>query len=360
MLWTLLLPLATADAPNTWRFVNGGELDGVPGLASQYHGILDFGWRRGPWSAELMTDTLDVRFSPAWERGRAWVGLRGAGFAANMWIAPWTDGAPDPARALAVAYVGPDFGAQRYLPGGLYVGAEGFARHHVFLRYLGGAASGGAASGGAAAAGAAPPPPALWLRGDAVAGLYRESGPQLRVAAGADWDPVPYGAPEVAPHVNGSLRWRPGWAVAPIVAGWAGWAQGQDDLTSTRVGGLTPYHPPLGGAAWAEFWVEDYAVGSLGLSWLRPAERSFVDDALIDSHDGWRVEAAAQLATVDDGALGFELRASWWRPPWFAELRGGYAPGLTRQGDHLPLAVFYAVGFNWTEWAGLRAGNTRG
>lgn len=313
---------AASEAESSWWFNTGGEIDGVPGVASEYHGILDLGWRRGALSASIQTDTLDLRWSPMARQGRTWIGLRGAGFAANMWITPWTDGTPDDSRAMAVAYVGPDLGGQIFGPHGLYTGVEGFARHHVFLARFDGART---------------PAPALWVRADTVLGVWRDDGVQIRCHAGVDWDPLPYEETELSPHVFGHLAYRPPWRWAPALGGWAGWANRQDALTSTRLGGLTPYHVPLAGAAWAEFWVEDYAVGSVALSWR----------SSLDAWQRWRADLLVQVATVDDGTLGYGSRVIWSRGRWRSELAAGVAPTLPRGGDYRALTLFYQVGTRW-------------
>ena len=97
----------------------------------------------------------------------------------------------------------------------------------------------------------------------------------------------------------------------------AGVAEGTDDLTSTRLGGLNPYVVPLAGAFWGEFWVEDYAAARVGPRWQ--TERA-------------RLALLADLATFDgqqqagvavDTRLTFGDRA-------FVAAALGVAPGLER------------------------------
>lgn len=123
----VLLAALTADASELeWRAALGGQLD------ADSHGIADVGVRSGELSAELLTDTLDLRWSPEGDRGRAWVALRGEAGAAGLFISPWQDGAPAPTSALTSFYAGVEGGAVRYLPQGFYGGAQASARYQGF------------------------------------------------------------------------------------------------------------------------------------------------------------------------------------------------------------------------------------
>src|SRR4051812_35878039 len=90
---------ASADG---WQnhFAFGGEINADP------HGVGDFGVRKGPFSIQLFTDTLELRYQPESPRGRWWLAARGEALAAGLMLSPWTDGAPDPRRALLASYGG--------------------------------------------------------------------------------------------------------------------------------------------------------------------------------------------------------------------------------------------------------------
>ena len=289
---TLLAATALAAGSPEWRAALGGQFDADP------HGIVDVGWRHGPWSVELLTDTVDARWSPEGERGRAWVGLRAQGYAGQMLISPWEDGAPAPEDALLGLQAGPDGGAIRYLPHGLYVGGMGAVRGWAFARR-------GEQST------AAVPDPTVVATADALLGWWRESA-EATVRLGADLMPG-----TLAPHAVLRAEARPTWVVAPWVVANGVVAANQGDLLATRVGGLTPYVVPVAGAAWAEWWAEDVAAVRAGPRW-QPAWGSL--GAVVDAawFDG-------------DTAVGFAGVGRWSSAPWSVDLAVGVAPWIPRQ-----------------------------
>lgn len=253
----LLLAVATA-APLEARALAGALVE------VQSHGEVDLGLRSGPWSATLHTDTLDLRWSPEAARGRATVGLRGEALVAGLMPTPWGPLGPDPDRALFASYVGPDLGAARYLPAGLWVGAGGRAHLWAF--------------------GATPtttvPVPGPHL----VAGVHGEAGWWRREASvllrgGVD-GVAPLGEPgtdagawglegpvgeAVAPWADAELRWRPRWIVAPRAEARLGTSDGRGAALAYRVGGTMPYGVPLAGHGWARYLARDYVAARLGV-----------------------------------------------------------------------------------------------
>ncbi|MEQ1567707.1 MAG: hypothetical protein ABMA64_18850, partial [Myxococcota bacterium] len=220
------------------RAALGGQLE------TEGHGILDLGWRRGGTSIQWFTDTADLRLERRFDRGRAEVGLRVASFAAGMWISPWSHGAPDPDRAQLSGYAGADARREWWGPHGTWAAADGFARYVWFV----------------------PLPdtvieesPTPWAHVGASIGRW---SPEQSVRLGVGLDARPE---RLSPSLTFEAKLAPQWWVAPFAEVRAGWADGADDLFATRLGGMTPYHVPLAGAAWAEFWVEDYAATRAGL-----------------------------------------------------------------------------------------------
>src|SRR5438270_804899 len=102
----------SAHAEPEWRATVGGQLD------SDSHGILDLGVRNGAFSAQIFTDTLDLRLAPESAGGRLFIVARGEALVAGLLASPWTNGAPDPARSLWASYAGVEGGFVRYLPRG--------------------------------------------------------------------------------------------------------------------------------------------------------------------------------------------------------------------------------------------------
>jgi len=229
----------------------------------QSHGEVDVGVRSGPWSAELYTDTLDLRWAPELPGGRAWLDLRAAGFASGLMITPWFGDEPAPELAVVAWSVGPEVGAVAHLPRGVWVG-------------------GGA---GARVLGFGPreqtvvPVPGLWLSGGpfAAAGWWGRPA-TLQVRGGVDFAAEVVDAPAdstwglngpvaapVSPWVDGELVWRPRWFVAPRAEVRAGWSAGRGAATAFRVGGSMPYQVPLTGYGWSRLWVSRFAAARVAV-----------------------------------------------------------------------------------------------
>ncbi len=303
----LLCLAAPARADWEWRASAGGEIN------ASSHGVFDLGVRNGAFSAQLLTDTLDVRYAPERSDGKWWMALRVEALAAQLLISPWTDGAPDPTRALYAQYVGADGGWIRYQAHGIYAGLAASARVYFFERRD--------------ETTIAVPGPTSVVTADMILGRW---SPELHAWArlGADVEGT-----AVQPHAALEVIWHPVAPIAPRLELRAGAAYRQDQLTRTRLGGLNPYVVPLAGAGWAEFWVENYVAGRLGLTWTG---RFLEVGALVDA-----------AAFDDQTAAGFALlaRGRWRR--YFAEAELGWAPWIKRQPDVLPLSGWILVGAEW-------------
>lgn len=289
-------------------------------LSTRSFGIVDLGLRKGPFSIELLTDTLDVRYTPQLRSGRAWVGLRVEAFAAGLLLAPWTNGAPDPGRAWNAGYGGLDGGWVRYLPAGFYAGLQGSARLYLFWA--------------TEQTVVAPPGPTPLFTAEGILGHFTPHS-HLWVRAGADANQQ-----TAAPHIVAEATVRPDWAIAPRLEVRAAWAMNQDFLMRTRVGGLNPYVVPLAGAAWAEFWVESYVALRGG-----PSVR-----ARLPGRGPHTLELAvvADVAGFDgQTASGFAALATWRYRRLFASGSVGWAPFITRQPGVARTAGFVLIGADW-------------
>ena len=311
----VLAPTAHAD-----EFVVrlGGQFE------TEGHGIFDLGWRRGPLSVQLLTDTLDVRLRPEARWGRAGLGVRVATFAAGMWLTPWQAGAPDPDRAQQGSYVGVDGLVQRDLGGGVYLEASGWLQHHRFVPLEGATLT---------------LPPTQWGRLAATAGLWRSDGAlQARLSARIDAT-----APgRIAPGIAARARWSPAWTIAPDLALDLGIAESQDDIVATRLGGFTPYHVSFAGLAWAEVWAEDYAVARIGGAVQRGAVRigPVVDLGV------WTLPSLTTADRVGPRPeVGIGLLANVQSGPWFADLSAGFAPTRDRPEGVWRVPVYLMVGY---------------
>jgi hypothetical protein len=288
-----LMMVGLADAGD-WRWAGGGEIN------ASSHGILDIGWREGPWSVQLLTDTIDVRRQQELSRGKRWGAARLEIGSAGLMSTPWTDGAPDPTAGMLASYGGVEGGWQRYLRGGLYAGVEGFARAYWFWALP-------------QSAGVLDPQPLLM--GQGVLGLWRQAV-QVRLAAGGHVDPAGDG---LAPHLTVQGRYLPAGPLAPWLEVYAGIAEGQGPLSTTRLGGLNPYVVPLAGAGWAEWWVEDYAAVRLGgrLQGERGSIGPALDAAVFDTRSavGLGLHGTLRLKALTlDAALG--------HAPWIPRQEG--------------------------------------
>lgn len=300
MILSLWISAATAAPPARWDFAVGGQVD------PPFHGVARFAWERGPVRFLYDTDTVDLRWQPRFSRGTAWVAGRVQLGAAGMMIAPWTDGRPDPDRARLGLYQQVEIGAQRWLPAGLWAGASLTARawQEVALASTVGSVAG----------------PAAHLSPTASVGWWRPFA-EAQVHGGVDvvipWD----GAPAtVAPRVAGFARTRLPGVVVPLAEVRLGWAEGQDDRLKTRLGSSNPYVVPLAGAAWAEWWVEDYAALRGGvIAQSAPVDVGLVVDGA--AFDGDRAVGFGALvrARLPKG-FGVQLDAGW--APWLERSAG--------------------------------------
>ena len=350
-----LLPLcvaALAAAParaGEWRTMLGGEFNADP------HGALDVGWRAGDWQLQLITDTLDVRWQPEHDRGRSWAAARLEIGAAGLMISPWSGGAPAPEAALAASYAGAEAGHVWYLPDGLYAGVDGQARWWWFGALRGTERVVPGAQLRAETAGFVgwwSEDGQAWLRGGVHAapeagrvGLdrplfsRRPGDPIHAMLATSTGDPV-------QPFLQLVARTRPeGWTLAPRAELRAGWSQGQDALSRSRLGGLNPYVVPLAGAAWAEFWVDTHAAARLGPSLeVGPVRVDAVVDAAVwrEASEWGRTPPAAPVTR----AVGFGLLTRVQPGRLRVDLDGGLAPWLPRQ-EGLAWTVWTAVAVDW-------------
>lgn len=325
MLLLLLASLHALASELEWRAALGGQLD------ADSHGILDVGVRGGDLSAELQTDTLDLRWAPSGERGRAWVALRGEAGAAGLFISPWADGAPDPDSSLNSFYVGAEGGAVRYLPQGFYAGGQASLRYQAFTAT---ADTKGQVPAGRPVATA-----------DLVLGWWSPVA-HLWSRAGADGWLEPEDSGRLAPHVHVDAAVEPAWRLAPVAEARAGAAADQDALTRTRLGGLNPYVVPLAGAAWAEWWVEDYAAFRLGLRGRLPLS-SGGELSLMPFLDAATAPEITSSQPAGPWALGFGgwLRGEQGRS--HLDLAVGHAPWIERASDVSRTSVYVLAGVDW-------------
>ncbi len=254
----LLAVISLAAAAPLQARALGGAL-----IEVQSHGEADLGLRSGPWSAEIFTDTLSLKWAPEGEHGRSWLEVRGAAFAAGLMISPWWDDAPAPEMAMTASYLGLEGGTVRYLPFGLWAGGGAGFKYLTF---------GGRDE-------TVVPVPGPHVMGGPLAAVGWWTRPvQVAVRGGVDlvqpletvpgegqWGLYgPVGAP-VEPWIEGEALWRPRWLVAPRVELRGGMASGKGAATAFRLGGSMPYQVPVTGFGWARFWAESYGAARVGV-----------------------------------------------------------------------------------------------
>ena len=326
-LLAMIAAIRPADAaPTEWRSALGGHVD------PRGEGIFELGVRKGDLSAEFLTSGLSARWEPDAGPGGAWLDLHTEHGTVGRMHDPWSSGTPAPERAVRASRVGLDGGWSARTRHGLTARVDAFASRFWFAQTTPG--------GGAA------PPARTLLGGDLTLGWQSNTAAVL-LSGGADWSPEDEAA---SPHVRGRAWSRPDQEFAPTADLRVGWAEGQDRLTRTRVGGLDPSMVPIAGAALGEFWVEDYVALRLGPTW-RTATRTlgfFADAASIAGLQRGTAEHIVPWQVV----WGVGASASW-RPadgPWIFDLDAGLAPGAPRADDSLPWAVRLVVGSDWRSW----------
>lgn len=376
----LLVPGALC-APVEIRALAGAQID------SDSHGEVDVGVRSGAWSAEVYTDTIDLRWSPTYERGRSWVAMRAEGFAAGLMITPWLSGGPEPEMAFLAGYAGPEAGWMRYLPAGWYAGLGGGVKVWFFQALEETVLEA--------------PGPTFVGSGDAFLGVSRlDVGLSGWLKAGSHfvapestrywqlptydaggsgfccggWYTLPVGK-TVTPYVSGELLWRRPGLVSPRVEVRAGFSDGVGAALATRVGGQMPYVVPLAGAAWGEFWASSYVAGRFGLavgdgdagpaSGVGAETMSVPDDTrvrmrgmgLVDAVNAASVyetvhpleESVAVSGPVSLTQVGFAGRVELRRKQFWLQTEAGWAPWVFRQEGIQNWAIMARVGMDWTE-----------
>ena len=316
LLGTLALALlwcspAVGDESWQWRAAFGGELNSAP------HAVVDLGVRKGPLSAQILTDTLDVRYEPGYETWRWWVGGRFEVGAAGPLASRWSDGAPDASSSFLASYVGVDTGVVTYLPAGFYVGGEASVRGYTF---------------GHLDPTMIPVPDETLVVSPALLLGWWQPWARFELRGGADVQPS-----IVAPRLAAEAVLQPDWWLAPLWEIRAGWAKDQDLITLTRLGGLNPYVVPLAGTGWAEFYVEKYAATRVGVSLSSELGELavFTDTATFDDHEP---------------ITGFGAMARFNQDQLFVEAIGGYAPFVERKDGTLDMSVWLLAGIDWVEW----------
>lgn len=305
-----------------WRAELGGEVSEAP------HGILNLGIKNQNWSAQVYTDTLDIRYSKELSTGRAWLGTRVAAFAAELFFSPWVRGRHEPEQAIRATYGGLDGGYIHYLPRHFYLGAYFDARFYNFGA-LGDAVDTWHIPGD------------TWrLQGFGVMGYWTDSL-QGKVNAGVDFlitGGVIRGEAELLWHPTGSfispfLEHRSG-KIAPLGL------LSVSSIVQYRLGGLNPHVVPVAGMAWAEAWVDAYVAHRVGLEYVG-------DDHGVAGF----VDHAYYLLSQKEArhALGVGVKNWFQVGAWQVTCVAGFAPVVYRPGaSSIPaISGWFTLGRDW-------------
>jgi|SRR5579871_1651414 len=307
LLCALLVSRAALAGDWQWRGDLGGEINPAS------HGVGDLGLRKGAFSLQLLSDTLDVRYAPEDADGRFWLAARGEALFAGLLPSPWTAGAPDPSRALWASYAGVEAGWLRYRTLGVYAGFAASARVYFF--------------GKPDSSTATVPDTTSLVTLDLVLGRW---SPELHAWArvGTDLQNT-----SLQPHLYAEVIYHPVATIAPRLELRAGAGYHQTFLTRTRLGGLNPYVVPLAGAGWAEFLVDDFVAARLAVAWSTRFTEA-----------GAAVDAAAFDQRLQTG-FALLFRGHYRR--WFGEAQLGWAPWIERQPGVANVSLWLLVGADW-------------
>ena len=229
-----------APATTEWRWAVGAQVDPAS------HGIVDLGIRYRGFSAQVLTDTLDLRFRHRVPQGEWQFGARLALFGAELLFSPWENNAPAPEEALRAGYLGADISRAWWFSDGRYIGLSSELRHYTFGAWRESTRD--------------IPDATLRARTGVKLGIWRRDlqteilvGHLIEEARHGGWIEARLESPP-----------GPGWGLANRTH--LGWSTGLTRLSRFRLGGLNPYVVPFGGLGWAQYWVERYVVQRLGVA----------------------------------------------------------------------------------------------
>ncbi len=306
----LLLVATAADI----TFLGGAEVNASP------HGIANLAYQDGPWAVALITDTLDLRWAPEGQRGRAWLAVRGEVASVGVLNTPWRNGAP--VAGFNGFYAGTEGGAVRYGRNGWYAGAAGMARQVWFTPGKAGPAD--------------VPDNGIWASAEGLLGRW---SPDFHVwmRAGAQHDGI---GEAVQPHaaLTATTSFTGTWA--PRAELRAAWADGQSVLTATRVGGLNPYVVPIAGAGWGEWWAGSYAAARVGpqATWTH-GDSTWSHAVVLDAAVLQDVRTTETTEAWGIGALH-----RWSGARWFVAADVGLGVGVERASGGLAMDALVLVG----------------
>lgn len=226
-----------------WRVLGGGEFNADP------HGIIEVGYRDELIQIEWLTNTLELKREMVTDSGRKWGAIRGEAVMAGLLPFPWVDGRPAPELGSDASLARVEFGSVKYYQWSMYAGGivqlgkEWFAhgRDSLFRSEL---------------------QNRFVTHPQIILGRYTE---ELHAYLQIGNYLLDIDTKAIQNYAQAHLYWKPKWRFAPTVESHAATSENLDALHRFRIGGLNPYVIPLAGAAWGEWWAEEFASLQLGI-----------------------------------------------------------------------------------------------
>ena len=322
VIWVLLC--GAAEPSWEYKVLAGGE------ISEATHGVFNLGIKYGDLTAELHTDTLELRWDKELGFGRSWIGARFAAFAAELFIAPWKNGSYAPERGVRAMYGELSSGYVHYLPKHFYAGIQVEARRYQF------------AASGAAVTTEDIPADTFRLKSTTFVGYWTKPL-KARLQGGIEY--LTDAQEDITPWFQGELLYHPNtWLLTPFTELRAGLLVSESGSSSPiigfRVGGMNPYVIPVAGWSWAEAWAQYYAASRVGMEYQ---VQSFGASVFVD------YAYLAQDDVLTEQALGAGGAMWWLLGSWRIDLAAGYAPVANRapQAKIPPISGWISLAPDW-------------
>lgn len=315
MIWLCVQNAMGAD----WRVAGGGEFN------ADSHGILEVGYRDELIQIEALTNTLELKRELETDGGKKWAAIRGEAVMAGLLPFPWVEGRPAPELGSDASLARAEFGSIKYAQWSMYAGGvvqfgkEWFAhgrdslyRDELNNRFV--------------------------THPQIILGRYSESlHAYLQIGSYL----LDIDTEATQNHAQAHLYWTPKWPISPSIEAHAATGENLDALHRFRIGGLNRYTIPLAGAAWGEWWVEEFASVQLGAPVTVPINNTHTE-----------LKPIADFALFDgQSAFGYGLELKTSSHRLFVNLGWGTAPMIQRAPGVGRHSVWLEIGQTYSSTA---------